>query len=75
MITIKDRKDQKIKEGSKVKFIWKDLTLICEARDEEGLFVLDFEIDDTQKELFEKYLKEINDLDIEISSIIELINS
>lgn len=71
---LKDRKDQEVNIGDKVNFIWRDLTLVCAVNANRDHIMFETEeIEDDKSELLQKAFAEITDLEIDVSSVIELI--
>lgn len=71
---LKDRKDQEVNIGDKVNFIWRDLTLVCTVNaDKSNILFETEEIEDEKAQLLQQAFAELTDLDIDVSSVIELI--
>lgn len=71
---LKDRKDQEVNIGDKVNFIWRGLTLVCTVNaDKNNIMFETEEIEDERAQLLQQAFAELTDLDIDVSSVIELI--
>ena len=71
---LKDRKDQEVNIGDKVNFIWRGLTLVCTVNaDKNNIMFETEEIEDEKAQLLQQAFAELTDLDIDVSSVIELI--